>query len=356
MESFILVDNNHQTSVIEIIPENCKPERSNQGRCYREHCTDGITVITQNQANSVEADDKDKLQKKQTRSVQVANHHTVSAGSENKHKTNGDDDVAVKIDSDDGNNIKPSRTTLKRKPEKAKRQPRQKSPGTSIKRKKSGEGFPCEICGITLTTKQSKTQHLTIHSGELLYECSLCSRKFRLKAYLKSHMNSHTGHKPHQCVECGRAFADPSNLNNHRLAVHSQNTPYACSICAKKFKRKNRWKEHLQKHLEDSDQEIRASVSRKAPYKSRVKNRQKSKCPKCGKILSDRASLQRHLLCHSGKRPYQCFYCNKTFRDHSDRNKHHRLHTNINPYECKSCGKQFKQSTTLTHHISVHHT
>ncbi|XP_052132840.1 zinc finger protein 436-like, partial [Frankliniella occidentalis] len=116
---------------------------------------------------------------------------------------------------------------------------------------------------------------------------------------------------------------------------------------------------------------------------SKVKKRHANcKCDVCGKTLSGSNSLKRHLMVHSGERPYPCNVCPKTFRrkhhldahvvslhsgkktyqcDKSRRSvrisnfaRHQGVHTGERPFECKICKRRFSLNIQLNRHRRVH--
>ena len=78
------------------------------------------------------------------------------------------------------------------------------------------------------------------------------------------------------------------------------------------------------------------------------------KCPKCGKNFSTRQGLTRHVLTHTGEKPYSCDVCEKSFSRSDDLTRHMRTHTGEKPYSCDVCGKVFSQSPHLTAHMRTH--
>jgi uncharacterized Zn-finger protein len=49
-------------------------------------------------------------------------------------------------------------------------------------------------------------------------------------------------------------------------------------------------------------------------------------CPECGKSFSRSCNLLRHLLVHSGARPYTCAQCGRSFSRNSHLLRHLRTH------------------------------
>ena len=143
--------------------------------------------------------------------------------------------------------------------------------------------FPCDICNITFSKKQSKKRHLEIVHGEIFEQkdkntkCEICEANFRFPFQLKSHIaNVHEKKRPYvcdlcdssfglqsslwnhkkthasikddeifNCDRCGKIYTQKSHLMRHIAGVHNENMPFQCNICDNKFPRKNELRHHI---------------------------------------------------------------------------------------------------------------
>ncbi|XP_063768993.1 zinc finger protein 888-like [Eleginops maclovinus] len=187
--------------------------------------------------------------------------------------------------------------------------------------------FPCSICGKRLKSEALLAAHCRIHSDERPHRCSLCLRSFHHAASLKQHHArvhlrlrangaQHTGRrkgvmpaKAFPCTICGKVFKFRSLLSSHSL-IHSEQRPYGCDFCSRSFRRLS----HLKRHREV----VHANGAR-AP--------QSFVCHICGKDKKCRSQLQRHVIIHTGERPYGCDLCSARFNRSGNLQQHRkRMH------------------------------
>ncbi|XP_065142705.1 zinc finger protein 64 isoform X1 [Paramisgurnus dabryanus] len=64
--------------------------------------------------------------------------------------------------------------------------------------------------------------------------------------------------------------------------------------------------------------------------------------------------MERHILTHTGERPFECELCHKRFSRRDKLNLHSRLHTGEKPHKCKHCPYAAADSSSLKKHLRIH--
>ena len=170
------------------------------------------------------------------------------------------------------------------------------------------------------------------------YVCD-CGKVFPDQHQLKKHAFTHTGIKPYSCKHCDKTFKHLMSKKSHVNGVHLGIFNFSCTECGLAFV--NRFK--LRKHI--NQMHNTGTPIRK--YSCEINT--------CLKSYSTNAGLHRHMLDHTGERPFECDKCGKTFKQTSALVTHYRIHTGEKPYVCSKCDVSFRQSSKLVaHNRNVH--
>ena len=68
-------------------------------------------------------------------------------------------------------------------------------------------------------------------------------------------------------------------------------------------------------------------------------------CPECKKVLKQISHLKKHVLVHSGQRPFPCNQCEKSFNQKGNLYTDIKTHLNVEDLSCNHCDLSFKERT-----------
>ncbi|KAM4534438.1 uncharacterized protein PAE49_022647 [Odontesthes bonariensis] len=192
--------------------------------------------------------------------------------------------------------------------------------------------FTCGVCGKRLKSEALLATHARIHTGDKPHRCGVCLRSFQRAACLRQHharvhLKARASEELHAasrrrnagavhafpCPVCSRVFRFRSLLASHAL-IHSEVRPFACDFCSRRFRRLS----HLKRHREV----VHANGAR--PPESFV-------CHVCGKDKKCRSQLARHVIIHTGERPYACELCPARFNRHGNLQQHRKRMHGVGP-------------------------
>ncbi|KAG5879061.1 hypothetical protein JTB14_025104 [Gonioctena quinquepunctata] len=157
--------------------------------------------------------------------------------------------------------------------------------------------------------------------------CSICGKVVRAD-HLKKHMMVHS-EGPVTCKICNKVLRN-STLRGHMM--RHKGYKFTCETCGKCFSMKYDYHRHMRKHADP--------------------NADKVTCKLCGIRVR---GLKRHLLSHTGERPFVCPICSKGLTSKHALDVHGRQHTDEKPFRCEYCSKAFKQKVSLRMHLKSKH-
>ncbi|XP_072512964.1 uncharacterized protein znf770 [Salminus brasiliensis] len=223
----------------------------------------------------------------------------------------------------------------------------------------------CPVCFKCFSAPSKLRRHCLIHTGQRPFQCSVCYRSFRQLAHLKAHYSVHTGPRKKRT----------SSLQLHRLTNQPQSSKtrlrrFVCSSLSRKF----RTAKHQQKQISLIDKcktstmpvlsksanlslggtvgcktddniwerDVRCSESKD------TRSRQGYWCTVCSKCFNAPSKLRRHLLIHTGQRPFKCLVCFRAFTQRS----HLKVHRCKRERQgaCKSASSEVQLLEKLSKH------
>ncbi|XP_066921262.1 uncharacterized protein [Clytia hemisphaerica] len=152
-------------------------------------------------------------------------------------------------------------------------------------------------------------------------------------------------------------------LNTKSVAGPDSNSKFHCDICLKTFVSKRNVQRHMLSHTGEKPWmcEYCFKRFRQKPHLEQHVNIHKgiknAICTICGKAFNHRSNLVTHMATHSNARPHACDLCGETFKLKHTLAKHMMVHSKLDVnkrHQCKECKRSFRDKSYLTEHESIH--
>jgi len=142
-------------------------------------------------------------------------------------------------------------------------------------------------------------------------ECNVCGQRLCNQGTLNVHLRIHTNELPFKCDTCQKRFRGSNDLKSHIQRIHTRKRPYRCEICGSRQFTKQALTVHRKTHL---------TVK---PHS----------CQFCGKGFCHFGNLRLHIIRHIGEKHFSCDHCSEPFSTGTNKRKHnirkHREHQSL---------------------------
>ncbi|XP_055696295.1 RB-associated KRAB zinc finger protein-like [Lutzomyia longipalpis] len=226
------------------------------------------------------------------------------------------------------------------------------------KRKNYNKPHMCPICGKVIMCNLKV--HITTHSDERPFECAHCGKKFKNKLYLKTHIGVHKTDNPYKCTFCPEQLPTKNKLDIH-VRSHTGERPFLCTICGKGFTRRSDLNIHVSSHTNERlfeceicKKTYKTKGARNIHRKTHTNQTPRFECAECGRKFFRRQLYTQHLRTHTKERPYECNFCHKTFNAPHILKRHTLLHTGEKKFKCTICPVGYIQKQDFIRHMAKH--
>lgn len=89
--------------------------------------------------------------------------------------------------------------------------------------KHDGKTYVCKICNKKAPTKSALHSHMRyVHELSPMFHCTFCEKSFKKAVNLKEHLTTHTGEVLYTCPHCPKTFNSKANMHSHRKKKHRE--------------------------------------------------------------------------------------------------------------------------------------
>lgn len=122
----------------------------------------------------------------------------------------------------------------------------------------------CKICNSWLICEMALKRHMKRHHVDSgLHICDICQKQSPTREALRSHKTyTHQIQRTHECNICGKAFKRAMQLKEH-MTLHTGAVLYTCCFCPKTFNSNANMYAHRKKNHPDELQEMRKNMINK---------------------------------------------------------------------------------------------
>lgn len=198
--------------------------------------------------------------------------------------------------------------------------------------------FTCSYCEKVLYSARSLEIHEQRHTETLKFRCIYCDKTFPSQQALTRHERSHTGAAEYECSQCEEGFAERKALASHLNKMHPVNCDLTQSVSVD-----NR------KTFLANMESIKSSQNKTVNPTTQIRNFPITSSKSDNYVSTTTKSEG------SKEARFQCGYCDKSFATPSKVKRHILTHTGEKPFVCQFCQRGFSQKVHMMEHISKHH-
>ena len=215
--------------------------------------------------------------------------------------------------------------------------------------------YKCDTCGEEFVKRRLLKNHTCSQSEEKLYKCDTCGEEFVKRRLLKNHACSQSEVKLYKCDTCGEEFEEQFHLNNHICNI-GEGTSHECGASGKLFTKRIAFKKHVHTHHIGLKSQVNIQFNENLNKCDIAVAKDDSFC--CS--ATDKSSVsstsweQSCELIHNistdrdrAEECFRCVICEASFPWHDGLKRHVLTHTGEKPFKCDTSGAMFADSSNL---------